>query len=91
MSALEDGEDISENLRRVYCNQSWRYDYGTVIDVIDGGLATVNEVNEATFSYKELIKTMTLCVQQTRLDTCEGICQPQGSSNCCHAGSSSSN
>jgi len=87
MDQLDQGEDIVENLRRVYCSRNWRYNYGTVIDVLDGGLATVNEVNEPTFSYKELVKTMTLCIQQPRLDTCEGICQDDsgcdsGSGNC---------
>ena len=89
IASLEDGEEISENLRRVYCNQNWQYDYGWVIDVLDGGLATVREVNEATFSYKELVKTMTLCINQRRLDSCDYVCQ-QGSSVCCPAGSSSS-
>ena len=74
MAALEDGEDIVETLRRIYCSQNWRYDYGSVIDVLDGGLATVNEVNEPTFSYKELVKTMTLCIQQPRLDACDNVC-----------------
>jgi len=79
MDALEDGEDISEAIRRIYCSQNWQYDYGTVIDVLDGGLATVKEVNVAEYSYKELVKTMTLCIQQPRLDTCEGVCEPNDS------------
>ena len=74
MADLDNGEDIVETIRRVYCNQNWLYNYGSVIDVIDGGLATVNEVNEPTFSYKELVKTMTLCIQQNRLDACDNIC-----------------
>lgn len=86
MAALEDGEEIVETIRRIYCNQSWRYDYGSVMDVLDGGLATVREVDMPTFSYKELVKTMTLCIQQKRLDTCENICVPQS----CSSGSSSS-
>ena len=90
MDALETGEDIVENLRRVYCNQSWRYDYGSVIDVLDGGLAIMNEVNMPEFSYKELVKTMTLCIQQPRLDTCQGICSPQEDSGCCESSSSGS-
>lgn len=89
MAALEDGEDISENLRRIYCSQNWRYDYGQVIDVLDGGLATVKEVNVAEYSYKELVKTMTLCIQQPRLDSCEGICNQQDS-DCCSSSCSSS-
>lgn len=87
MAALEDGEDISEALRRVYCSQNWSYDYGDVIDVLDGGLSTVKEVNEATFSYKELVKTMTLCIQQPRLDTCGDVCNQNDS---CYSSSSSS-
>jgi len=89
MAKLEHGEAVAEMLRRIYCNRAWRYNYGDVIDVLDNGPAQVIEVNNETFSYKELIKIMTLCIQQPRVDTCEDICVPSCSSGT-NPGSSSS-
>jgi hypothetical protein len=90
MGRMEEGEAIAEELREIYCNQAWRYDYGDVIDVLDHGPPQIMDVNEPTFQYHEIIKTMTLCGQQRRVDSCNNICVPQPCASSCQPASSSS-
>jgi hypothetical protein len=66
---LEDGEAIAEHCRRVWCNQAWDYDYGCVIDVLDGGPPTCHQLTEPTYQGWELVKLMTLCIEQPRVDS----------------------
>ena len=77
----EDGEWAMERARRVFTNRSWQYNYGYVNDVLDHG-HTATEINIPEYHYWELVRTMTLCVQQARVDSCDGICTP------CHPSSS---
>lgn len=90
MAKLEEGEYICELLRQIYCNQSWKYDFGKIIDTIDHGPPQFLEVNMPAYSYKELIKTMTLCIQQDRVDNCVNVCQPGFASSSCEMEPSSS-
>ena len=88
----EDGEWLMERARRVFTNRSWQYNYGYVNDVLDHG-HTATEINIAEYHYWELVRTMTLCLQQTRFDSCADVCaqrcQPASSqvvipgSSCC--------
>jgi len=82
MDKLELGEAIAEKQRQIYCNQSWRYDYGDIIDVLDHGPPQIISVNEPTFQYHELVKTMTLCIQQARVDSCSEACATSCDSGC---------
>ena len=65
---LEDGEAIMEQARQIYANEAWKYDFGTVIDVLDGGPANAKQINDATYQCWELVKLFTLCLQQPRFD-----------------------
>jgi hypothetical protein len=78
----EDGEWAMERARRVFTNRNWQYNYGFVNDVLDHG-HTATEINIAEFHYWELVRTMTVCLQQARFDSCADIgaqrCQPASS------------
>ena len=62
------GEAIMEQARQLYANEAWKYDFGTVIDVLDGGPANAKQINDATYQCWELVKLFTLCIQQPRFD-----------------------
>jgi hypothetical protein len=88
---LEEGEIIAEMVRRVYANQGWCFDFGSrVTDVLDGGPPHAHQINEPTFAAWELVKLLTLCIQQPRVDT---SCyeQPCGMEDCPAHSISSSN
>jgi len=82
---LEEGETIQEMVRRIWANQAWSYDYGRVIDVLDGGL-NAHELNEPTFQAWELVRLLTLCYEHPRVDNPE--CAPRSSSSTHRSGSS---
>jgi hypothetical protein len=65
----EDGERAMEHVRQIYANRAWSYDQGRVIDVIDGGPPTAHQINEATFQAWELVRLLSLCIEQDRVDT----------------------
>jgi hypothetical protein len=65
---LEEGEEIAELVRRVWANQAWKYNYGKVIDVLDGGLNT-HELTDPAFRAWELVRLLTVCYEQSRVDT----------------------
>lgn len=65
---LQEGEDIVEMARTVWANQKWPYNYGKVIDVLEGGPASARQVNEATFQAWELVKLFSLHIEQRRVD-----------------------
>ena len=88
----EDGEWAMERARRLFTNRSWEYNYGYVNDVKDHG-HTATEINIPEYHYWELVHTMTLSLQQARVDPCTDVCTPNqpsssqtiipGSSSCC--------
>lgn len=65
----EDGEAAAEMVRRIYANQAWCYNYGRVIDVLDGGPPNVRQVNEPTMQAWEVVRVLSLCIEQTRMNT----------------------
>jgi hypothetical protein len=76
---LELGEEIAEMARVIYANQAWVYDFGRVIDVLDGGPQNCHQINDPTFQAWEVVKTFILCIELPRVDL--PLCEPAGSSS----------
>ena len=70
----EDGELAAELVRLVYSDQAWTYGYGMVNDVLDGGPPIARQINEPSFQAWELVRLLTLCIEQPRVDS--AICGP---------------
>lgn len=68
--SLHVGEQVDELIRRVYANQAWDYQYGRVIDCLDGGPGTAHEPEGPVFMEWEIVRLLTLCVEQRRVDGC---------------------
>lgn len=66
---LEQGEEIAEMVRKLYANQAWLYDNGRVIDVLDGGPPNCHQINDPTFQAWEIVRALTLCIEQPRVDS----------------------
>ena len=64
----EDGERAAEIARRLYASQAFNYDFGQVIDILDNGPPSAQQINAATFTYWEVTKIFSLCIEQPRLD-----------------------
>lgn len=86
---LFDGEEIDNALVAAFADQCWEFRYGSVLDCIDHGTSSKNQINEPNLRAWEIVHVFTFVTEQKRTDphTC---CYDAGSAGPSESSSSSS-